>query len=307
MATPEDAGAGLAALSRHLKERLGAGVTHVWLSEETKERFRGLKAKARASAQAAGQPAPDSDAVRTPPTDPLPPAADTAPPDPASKPRPQSAGAASRTPPEGKAARLAAIAERAEHCARCRGLGTLRDTMVFATGNPDADLMFVGEAPGAEEERQREPFVGPAGQLLTKIIETMGLRRQDVYISNIVKFRPKIGDGTDQGSANRPPEPEEMAAAVEYVRAEIGVVAPKLIVALGGTAMTGLLGIDGSVGRARGTVHDCGGTPAIVTYHPSYLLRSGGKSEKRKVWEDMLFAMEQLGMPISERQRRFFS
>ena len=149
------------------------------------------------------------------------------------------------------------------------------------------------------------PFVGPAGRLLTKIIQTMGLRREAVYISNIVKFRPKIGDGR-QGTSNRAPSPEEMAASVDYVKREIEIVEPKIIVALGGTAMTGLLGLDGSVGRARGRKYEFEGRPAIVTYHPSYLLRSGALSEKRKVWEDMLFAMEELGMPVSEKQRGFF-
>ena len=181
----------------------------------------------------------------------------------------------------------------------------MRDIMVFAVGNPRADLMFIGEAPGAEEEKLREPFVGPAGKLLTKIIQTMGLRREDVYISNIVKYRPSTGS-PHQGTANRAPTPEEMEASVDYVLREIQIVSPKVIVALGGTEMTGLLGLDGSVGRARGQVHEIKGRNALVTYHPSYLLRSGAISEKRKVWEDMLMAMELLDMPISEKQRNFF-
>jgi DNA polymerase len=177
--------------------------------------------------------------------------------------------------------------------------------MVFAVGNPDADLMFIGEAPGAEEEKQREPFVGPAGQLLTKIVQTMGLKRESVYISNIVKFRPSTG-APNQGTANRAPTSEEMEASVGFVKREIEIVQPKLIVALGGTAMTGLLGIEDGVGRARGHLHRFEGWPTIVTYHPSYLLRSGELRDKRKVWEDMLFAMEHIGMPISEKQRGYF-
>ena len=186
--------------------------------------------------------------------------------------------------------------------------------MVFSVGNPDAPLMFVGEAPGFEEERLREPFVGPAGQLLTKIIVAMGLRRpEDVYISNIVKFRPLDGDARFQGQRNRKPTPVEMAAAVKYVLAEIAVVQPRVIVALGGTATEGLLELTGSVSSMRGRFFDLRGTPVMVTYHPSYLLREEskspdqGKAEKRKVWEDMLMVMERLGLPITDRQRRFFA
>ncbi|MBL9154844.1 MAG: uracil-DNA glycosylase [Verrucomicrobiales bacterium] len=218
------------------------------------------------------------------------------------------------TPPPGtKAQQIAWLAQRAEHCEACRSLGTLRDTMVFSTGNPDARLMFIGEAPGFEEERQREPFVGPAGQLLTRIIETMGLRRpEDVYISNIVKFRPIKGDPRFQGQQNRKPETNEMAISAKYVFAEIDVVRPEVIVAVGATAAEGLLHIAGSLASLRGRFHDLKGIPVMVTYHPSYLLRETdkdpvrGKQEKRKVWEDMLLVMERLGMPISDRQRRYF-
>ncbi len=210
------------------------------------------------------------------------------------------------SPPASKADSLAAIKARAEHCERCRSLGSLRDTMVFAVGNPEAKLMLVGEAPGAEEEKQREPFVGPAGQLLDKILKAMGLERSEVYISNIVKFRPKIGDGQGQGVRNRKPTAEEMAAAVQYVKEEIAVIQPKAIVALGGTAMEGLLGIEASVSSQRSRFHDLDGFPVMVTYHPSFLLRSGAISDKRKVWEDMLMVMEKLEMPISEKQQGYF-
>lgn len=195
-----------------------------------------------------------------------------------------------------------------------KDLGTLRETIVFATGNPLADLMFVGEAPGAQEEEERKPFVGPAGQKLTQIITAMGLSRNDVYISNIVKFRPKKGDGRFQGTSNRKPDATEMAASMEYVRREIAVVQPKVIVALGGTAAEGLLDAGGSVTSMRNKVHDFEGIPLIVSYHPSYVLRqeadrgnAGAKATKRAVWEDMLKAMEILGMPISDKQRGFFA
>jgi DNA polymerase len=206
--------------------------------------------------------------------------------------------------------RLAHLAALAENDPKPRALGSLRDTMVFAVGSPHARLMFIGEAPGIEEERQREPFVGPAGQKLTQIIErAMGLRRAEVYISNICKFRPSTGD--NQGSSNRAPTPEEMRACLPYVLTEIDIIRPQVIVALGATASTGL-GIEGPVGRLRSRWHEMQGIPVMVTYHPSYLIRrerdgeEAGTAAKRQVWEDMLLVMEKLGMPISDKQRSYF-
>jgi len=199
-------------------------------------------------------------------------------------------------------------------CEVCHGLGTLRETVVFASGNPEADLMFVGEAPGAEEEKLKKPFVGPEGQKLDQIIGAMGLKREDVYISNIVKFRPMKGDPRFQGTGNRKPTPNEMEVSLKYVLAEIQIVQPKVIVALGGTAAEGLLGLAGSVSRMRNCFHDLNETPVMVTYHPSYLLRQEsepdknlGQQAKRKVWEDMLLVMEKLGLDISDKQRGYFS
>lgn len=200
---------------------------------------------------------------------------------------------------------LADLRQKAENSGECRAIETLRDTMVFATGNPDARIMFIGEAPGAEEEKQREPFVGPAGKLLTKIIETMGLSREDVYISNLVKFRPAI-HGAEQGSRNRKPSSDEIEASTHFIKAEIKIVNPELIVVLGGSAMTGLLGLESSVNGARGQLHELGEYQVIVTYHPSFLLRSGSNPDKRKLWEDMLMAMDYLRMPISEKQQNYF-
>lgn len=183
---------------------------------------------------------------------------------------------------------------------------SLRKTMVFAVGNPHASLMFVGEAPGAEEEKLREPFVGPAGQKLTAIIKAMGLDRPQVYISNICKFRPAMDN---QGSGNRKPTPEEMRVCLPFVLTEIDLIQPKVIVALGATAAEGL-GIPGSVGGLRGRFHTTSGIPTMITYHPSYLLREekmgDGLRAKRQVWEDMLKVMEKLELPISAKQRGFF-
>ena len=204
----------------------------------------------------------------------------------------------------GKSEQLAGLRKQAESWAPARALGTLREKMVFATGNPDAEIMLVGEAPGYNEEKEGEPFVGPAGQKLNDILKAMGLRREDVYISNLVKFRPSL---PKQTTNNRKPSPEEMTACLPLVMAEISVVQPKLIIALGGTTAEGLLGLKGTFGSMCGKWHELSGLPARVTYHPSYLLQSGGSNDvKRALWEDMLAAMEKLGMPISNKQRGFF-
>ena len=187
--------------------------------------------------------------------------------------------------------------------------------VVFGVGNLDARIMFVGEAPGAEEEQQGEPFVGPAGQLLNLMIKAMGLERSDVYIGNIMNWRPERArrtDGTQAG--NREPTPEEAAFCLPFLTAQIDVVDPALIVALGATAARGLLGARSvrSLGDVRGRWHDFRGKPLRVTYHPSYLLRKqqdGGemaRRAKRAAWEDFLAVMERAGLPISDKQRGYF-
>lgn len=200
--------------------------------------------------------------------------------------------------------KLAYLRDRAGDWKPAVRLGTLRDKMVFAVGNPHAKLMLVGEAPGYEEERQGEPFVGPAGQLLTKILNAMGLRRQDVYISNVCKFRPSMGD--NQGTANRPPSPEELAACLPLIMAEIRAIQPACIVCLGGSSAKGLLGTLQGVSSLRGQWLECQGVPVRVTYHPSYLLRNESVSARRDLWADMLEVMKRLGMPISEKQQNYF-
>lgn len=201
-------------------------------------------------------------------------------------------------------AKLDYLRARAEHWRPALSLGSLRSTMVFATGNPHARLMLVGEAPGYEEEQQREPFVGRAGRKLNEILRAMGLRREDVYISNICKFRPSMGER--QGTSNRPPTEEEIAACLPLVMAEIRAIRPACIVCLGGTAAKGLLGSGASVSSLRGRDFSCQGIPVRVTYHPSYLLRNEALSERRRVWEDMLGVMSMLGMPVSVKQQNYF-
>jgi len=205
--------------------------------------------------------------------------------------------------PVAKAAAFASLRERAMVCVKCPNLASSRKSVVFGVGNIDAELMFVGEAPGADEDAQGEPFVGAAGQLLTKIITATGLSRADVYIANILKCRP---DTPGQTSGNRKPTPAEMATCIPYLHEQIDLIRPKVIVALGGTAVEGLLGKTG-ITKLRGQWQTYRETPLMPTYHPSYLLRNQSLSEKRRVWEDMLAVMEKLGMPISEKQRNFFT
>lgn len=188
-------------------------------------------------------------------------------------------------------------------CAKCPHLARSRTQTVFGVGNADADLMFVGEAPGADEDLQGEPFVGRAGQLLTKIIETMGFSRQDVYIANVLKCRPDMPAG---GPGNRAPTPVEMETCLPYLRQQIEIIQPKILVALGAVAVEGLLGTRGTMRELRGRWHSFNDTPLMITYHPAYLLRNQSPTEKRKVWEDMLQVLERLGSPISEKQRNYF-
>lgn len=199
--------------------------------------------------------------------------------------------------------KLQYLRDLAQNWQPARELNSLRDTMVFATGNPHTELMLIGEAPGYYEEVQQEPFVGRAGEKLNQILKAMGLSRDMVYISNIVKFRPAL---PNQRTNNRAPTPEEIEACLPIIMHEIQVIQPRMIVALGGTAAVGLLGIQGSVSSMRGRFHDLNGIPVRVTYHPSYLLRSDNPREKRKVWEDMLAVMERMGMPVSEKQKGYF-
>ena len=211
-----------------------------------------------------------------------------------------------RRPPEvvDKAALLAPIQARVAVCTKCPHLARSRTQTVFGVGNPDADLMFVGEAPGADEDAQGEPFVGRAGQLLTKIITAMGFTRSDVYIANVLKCRPDMPRGS---FGNRPPTPEEMQTCLPYLAEQIEIIRPKVMVALGATAVEGLLGTRAPMHAMRGRWHSHQETPLMITYHPSYLLRNQAPAEKRKVWEDMLQVLERLGRPITEKQRRFFT
>ncbi|MBA3833647.1 MAG: uracil-DNA glycosylase [Chthoniobacterales bacterium] len=202
-----------------------------------------------------------------------------------------------------KAERLAPLRERVAVCTRCPHLAAARIQTVFGTGNLDADIMFIGEAPGADEDRLGEPFVGRAGQLLTKIIGAMGYTRDDVYIANVLKCRP---DTPGRSAGNRPPTPEEMATCLPYLAEQIAIIEPRVLVALGATAVEGLLEFRAPMSQLRGRWHSYHDTPLMITYHPSYLLRNQSNTEKRKVWEDMLLVLERLERRITEKQRGYF-
>jgi uracil-DNA glycosylase len=206
-------------------------------------------------------------------------------------------------PTEDHEQRIATLQEKVIVCTKCPHLAASRHTVVFGVGNASANLMFVGEAPGADEDLRGEPFVGRAGELLTRIIETMGFKRSDVYIANVLKCRPDMPQGS---SGNRQPTPEEMQTCLPYLRAQIEIIQPKVMVALGGVAMRGLFGTSDPMKSLRGRWHSFGDIPVMATFHPSYLLRNQALTEKRKVWEDMLLVLERLQVPITQRQRNFF-
>ena len=186
--------------------------------------------------------------------------------------------------PADKAAALRLIREDIGDCTRC-ALHKGRNKIVFADGSPTARLMFVGEGPGADEDAQGLPFVGRAGQLLNNMITAMGLKREEVYIANVVKCRPP---------GNRTPEPEEANTCSPFLFRQIDVVRPEVIVALGATAATYLLGQRQPLAGLRGRVHSFRGTKLIVTYHPAFLLRD--PRQKKEAWADLQIAMRELGL-----------
>lgn len=185
----------------------------------------------------------------------------------------------------GKLKVLEEVREELGECTRCK-LHKGRRTIVFGVGDPQARLMFVGEAPGEDEDLQGFPFVGKAGQLLTKMIEAMGLRRDDVYICNTVKCRPPN---------NRNPEPDELAACEPFLKGQLGAVKPEVIVTLGKFAAQALLRDDTPISRLRGQWRSYEGIALMPTFHPAYLLRSPG--EKGKVWDDLKQVMKKLDLP----------
>jgi len=269
------------ALIEFLESEQARGKSHVFLDDEAREGMRELYIRARKP-------------IATPPK----PAVEIA-----SAPRPIAQTTKLIIDGSDKAAKLESVKRQAASWAPAHALGSLRETLVFASGNVDAKIMMIGEAPGYHEEKDIQPFVGPAGQKLNDILKAMGISRDEIYISSLVKFRPAI---PKQTTNNRKPNPEEIASCLPLLLAEIDIVQPELIIALGGTAAEGLLNLSGSLESMRGTWHQISNIPVRVTYHPSYLLQSSSNQVKRLLWEDMLAVMEKLGMTISEKQRGFF-
>ncbi|HXZ78728.1 MAG TPA: uracil-DNA glycosylase [Terriglobales bacterium] len=182
------------------------------------------------------------------------------------------------------------IREDLGDCTRCKLHKLGRKQIVFGVGNPQAELMFVGEGPGADEDEQGEPFVGRAGQLLNKMIEAMGLRREQVYIANVVKCRPP---------GNRTPERDECETCSPFLLRQIDVIKPKVIVALGSVAAKNLLSLDDTMSNLRRRWYDFRGSKLRVTYHPAFLLRD--PRQKAEAWKDLQHVMEELGLPITKR------
>jgi DNA polymerase len=279
----------LTAIADELRRLKASGVTSVTVSDE------GMAAL-RASLETRPAPAAASPAPRRKQA----PEADSA---------PAAAPPAIVLPKGTKQAQWEALKQAVLDDAVCRAKVRPGMKIVLGVGSLDAAIMFVGEAPGAEEEIQGEPFVGPAGQLLNKMISGMALTREDVYIGNIMNWRPDLPLGADGvQTGNRPPTEGEMAHCLPYLRAQIEIVKPTLLVALGATAAKGLLGPKafGALGEVRGRWHDFGGRPLMVTYHPSYILRNPINRTKRLIWEDLLKVMERANLPVSDRQRGFF-
>jgi DNA polymerase len=205
------------------------------------------------------------------------------------KPFPAVPAIAAAIPAVERAAAMQLIREELGECTRC-ALHKGRNKLVFGDGSPTARLMFVGEGPGADEDAQGLPFVGKAGQLLNNMIAAMGLKREEVYIANVVKCRPP---------GNRVPEPDEGATCSPFLFRQIDVVRPEVLVALGATAATWLLGTRQPLAGLRGRVHAMRGTRLIVTYHPAYLLRD--PRQKKEAWADLQIAMKELGLKPPSR------
>lgn len=200
--------------------------------------------------------------------------------------------------------KLSSLRELVVNWPPLRKMGSLRETPVFSSGNPRADIMMVTDAPGLYEEKQGIPLAGPSGQKLDAMLKAMGLSRSDIYLTHLVKYRPAL---PRQLTNNRPPTDREIEVSLPILREEIMLVRPKVVVALGAIAARGILQSgETPLSALRGTFHTAFNTPVRVTYNPSYLLRTEDISEKRKVWEDMLCVMEQAGLPISEKQRSYF-
>jgi len=201
-----------------------------------------------------------------------------------------------------KAERLAALEKVVQACPECRRHLKPGRPPVFGSGDPDAAIVFVGEVPGEEDEAAGRPMLGPNGELLDRALKAMGLSRDQVYLAHAMKWRTLAAGGL----VARTPTPRELAFCAPYLRAQLAVIRPKAVVALGGTVFHALTGDAAKISEARGKWREVDGLALIPTFHPSYLLKNPSNVPKRQFWEDLLAVMEKVGMPISERQRGFF-
>jgi len=188
-------------------------------------------------------------------------------------------------------------------CTQCPNLAAARAQVVFGQGSMEAALMIIGEATGAEEDQEGRPFAGEAGELLEKMLKVMGLSMGEVYATSVLKCHPFV---PGEPGALRPPHPEELERCLPYLAAQISLVQPKVIVALGAGAMHALFGGKTPMGSLRSQWHEVEGIPVMPTFHPRYLLRNDDVRERRKVWEDLMQVMERLGLTVTERHRSFF-
>lgn len=193
-------------------------------------------------------------------------------------------------PRDERVSRLKVLADQVKGCVRCQELAQTRTQTVFGVGNPEAKILFVGEAPGADEDKQGEPFVGRAGQLLNDIIKACRLRREDIYICNVLRCRPP---------GNRLPSPQEAGNCREFLDGQIAIVNPEYIVCWGSTAAKNLLNSEAPIGKMRGKFYEYGRAKVICTYHPSYLLRN--PAAKKDVWEDMKFLFRDMGVDLTAK------
>ena len=301
----------LEALTEELKRLKDSGVETVSVSPANLTMLKQAVSAWNARHPPMGQTAPPATPPTRTATPPPPPARTPAPPAPIPPPVPALPPPPILTLPAGeKAARWAALRALMNENPICRAQVRPGKQLVLGTGSLDARIMFVGDAPGAEEESAGEPFVGPAGQLLDRMIVAMGLKRGDVYLCNVMNWRPRTGaTAGEEEFRNQPPTPAEIAYCLPYLHAQLAIVEPQLLVVLGMTAAQALFSNDSfkNIGEIRGCWRVWEGRSVMPTFHPNYLLKSNSNRTKRQVWEDLLQVMEQAGLAISDRQRGFFA
>lgn len=283
----------------YLKQQQRKGETHIHLDEQAKLILREFYFKAKGITKPTPAPAPKP-ASETPLSNTETSTEAQTQPEATAAPKQATSVAASGT---SAAAKIESLRKHAQDSATFKELTTLRDTLVFSAGNPEADIMLVGEAPGYHDEKQQTPFAGPAGKKLDGILKAMGLSREDVYLTYLVKYRPKMDNQTTN---NRKPTAKEINACTPYLKQEMVVLRPKVIITLGSVPSQVMLGSKDPIDALRGKSHSIAGISTRVTYHPSYLLANDSNEDKRKVWEDMLDVMREVGLPISEKQQNYF-